>query len=321
MIFSRIAPQAARLSAVILSSVASIPAQEVIKPTTTTTLQTRLPAPASVAARQLSDGRIEVRWTPVEGAVRYQLTRSVPPSGAQVVQPDPVQATYVDADVRVGSTYYYLVAGYGADGTVGLKAGSNPVTATIPVGGATQPQLGSVSAQLLGSNRAHVSWNASAGTSSYAVISRVVMATTGASTFDLARVPLAANTFDDTFSLPPGTQFSYRLRVEGQTTAGVMSNTLTVPAEFVGTPAVGTVATSGVTLKVAAPITLRSGASVGVGASAAGARWLSMNESVATVDASGNVAGRSAGTAQIVALSTEADGTLRVTSVTVTVTA
>lgn len=104
----------------------------------------RLPAPIPVA-RQLADGRIEVRWAAVEGAVKYQITRSVPPSGAMVLsQPDSAATVYVDSDVTAGSTYYYLLSAVNEAGVIGMKRGSPPVTATVSAGGGGLPGSGSV---------------------------------------------------------------------------------------------------------------------------------------------------------------------------------
>ena len=73
-----------RLRAVLALIVALAPARgsaqdPVNKPTAERSPLTRLPAPTSVTARQLADGRIEVRWDAMDGAVKYDLWRSVPP--------------------------------------------------------------------------------------------------------------------------------------------------------------------------------------------------------------------------------------------------
>ena len=117
----------------------------------------RLPAPQKMTAQQRTDGRILVAWSPVEGAVQYRLTRSVPPGGILPVSlPDPSDTQYVDQDVRPGSTYYYAVAAVDQGGSVGLKIGSQPVTATdlTPVPAAPT----GVRAELRGST-ASISWN------------------------------------------------------------------------------------------------------------------------------------------------------------------
>ena len=76
---------------------------QTIKPTAT---QDRLPAPKPTA-RQLPDGRIEVSWPAVEGAAKYQVWRSVPPAPQALLSPDQTSTTYIDSDVKAGSTYYY----------------------------------------------------------------------------------------------------------------------------------------------------------------------------------------------------------------------
>lgn len=137
--------ESARLGALVValftvSPVVTSAAQDpVIKPGTTATLD-RLPVPTSVTARQLADGRIELRWNAVEGAARYEVWRSVPPGAQTVVtRPNPSDTTYIDSDVKVGSTYYYMVAAVSANGAIGLKAGSQPVKATIGVTSSLRP--------------------------------------------------------------------------------------------------------------------------------------------------------------------------------------
>ena len=121
----------------IVSSPQRAAAQDpIIKPTTTTTT-TRLPAPTGVSARQQGDGRILLTWHPVEGAVKYQITRSVPPTAAVVLATAPTDTFFLDSDVKAGSTYYYLVGAYNDAGTLGLRAGSAPVTATMSASGTT----------------------------------------------------------------------------------------------------------------------------------------------------------------------------------------
>jgi hypothetical protein len=99
------------------------------KPTTTTTTYTRLAAPGPVVARQQPDGSILVTWRAIAGAATYQVTRSVPPGSAQVVA-TPTDTSYVDTNVQPGSAYYYVVAAVSDVGAIGLKSGSQPVTAT-----------------------------------------------------------------------------------------------------------------------------------------------------------------------------------------------
>jgi hypothetical protein len=85
-------------------------------------------------ASQQPDGSIRVVWSAVDGAVRYSLTRSVPPAGATLMTlPKSPDTVYVDRDVKSGSTYYYLVAAVNEAGVTGLKVSAPPVTATAPI--------------------------------------------------------------------------------------------------------------------------------------------------------------------------------------------
>jgi hypothetical protein len=79
--------------------------------------------------------------------------------------------------------------------------------------------------------------------------------------------------------------------------------------------------TGSTTLTVAAPSSLTVGATSSL-ASAVGltaARWISLNESVVSVDSAGSVTARAAGTTQVVALSVASDGSVRVVAVPITV--
>lgn len=301
----------------------------VIKPTPVEPLS-RLPAPIPVTARQLPDGRIEVRWPTVDGAVKYQVTRSVPPDPARVLQPDPAVPLYIDSDVTQGRTYYYVVAAYNAQGTLGLKSGSPPVTATLPLGGATADTLGGLPsnfrAELLAPNRVRLTWTSPAlvGTTTYATVERIEVSASGTNVATVGRFALRTASFDDTFNLPGVTQLTYRMKVDGQGATPLHSNTIALTTDTTngtggstGTPSTTTAASfSGTTtLTVAPAISLRVGQTAALTAAGTGARWLSMNETLATVDALGTVTARAAGNAQLVALTGASDGSLRVTTV------
>ena len=89
---------------------------------------TRLPPPRTITARQVGDGKIQVSWSSVPDAVKYQITRSVPPVPQTVLPPIP-DTVYLDQDVQPGSTYYYVVQAIDSSGAPGLKGGTTPVAA------------------------------------------------------------------------------------------------------------------------------------------------------------------------------------------------
>jgi hypothetical protein len=123
--------------------------QDVVKPGTTTTAVQRLPAPKPTA-RQLPNGQIEVSWPAVEGAIKYDMWRSVPPTPQTVIsRPDPSATTYIDTDVRPGSTYYYLVAAVNSSGISGLRAGTMPVTVTASTPAGTPTEVVRITVSVL----------------------------------------------------------------------------------------------------------------------------------------------------------------------------
>ena len=127
-------------SALVLAAAGPLTAQ-VTKPRAP--IIARLPRTMSIAASQQPDGKIRVVWRAVEEAASYKLFRSVPPEGTRAVTlPNPSDTGYVDADVKPGSTYYYVVAAVDENGTEGMRAGSQPVTAKTltPPADTTPPQ-------------------------------------------------------------------------------------------------------------------------------------------------------------------------------------
>jgi hypothetical protein len=127
------------LAVMLLGAAAAAAQDPVIKPsTTTTTTLDRLPGPAKITAVQQADGRIRVAWNAVDGAARYALYRSVPNLGqGYVALPNPSDTAFLDADVKAGFYYYYVVNAVSSTGGVGLKVGSQPVVSTTTVAGGT----------------------------------------------------------------------------------------------------------------------------------------------------------------------------------------
>jgi hypothetical protein len=73
-------------------------------------------------------------------------------------------------------------------------------------------------------------------------------------------------------------------------------------------------------LTAVAAVTLATGATTPLGSTVgSAARWLSLDDAIATVNASGTVTARASGTTQVLAASTTADGSVRVAAIQVTV--
>jgi hypothetical protein len=308
----------------------------VIKPSPTSV--SRLPAPRTVVGRQLPDGRIEVRWARIEGASGYAITRSVPNLGSGRISPDPMDTVYVDYDVRKGYTYYYVVQGIDEGGGVGLKAGSNAVLANVSAD--TPPRVAPTVTAGIRSRTATsldigVSWSPVAGAMSYEVqrLEYRSASPSDSTSPDLTKPPTITNlepttsTSKSIGSMPPAHLAWWSFRITPQFSSGVgapgVSNAIKVgtAVEVVGVASRTAPITGSATFVALNSITLGAGAtqSLAVTAGGAGTRWISMNDSIVTVDAGGSVTGRKSGTTYIVALLAGADGSLRTTVVRVTV--
>lgn len=291
----------------------------------------RLAAPKGVRAVQQPDGRIMVAWSPVAGATAYQVVRSVPPDAAQPISPDPRDTTFLDANVTAGKTYYYLVAAMN-EGTVGLKAGSAPVKA-LRSAGHTPPQPPSrVTAQFNAAQRTIlVQWP------SQSEMQYIVHRNSNSTGWvEMAR-PRQGLLQEDAQSMPPGARVVYRvatLNPFNEVSAPTISNEVVLPAASgstdgsasstgSGTPSSAATGASGtVSVTIGRALTLRPGGTAsasGVIAGFTAAKWVSLSDGIATVDAGGTVSARSAGRAQIVALGQGSDGSVRMAVVEVTV--
>ena len=296
---------------------------QVTKPTRSPT--ERLPAP-QIAAAQQSDGSIRVTWSAVDGATRYTVTRSVPPTpAAAVTLPNPSDTSYVDRDVQPGSTYYYLVGAINEAGMMGLRASAPPVTARHPTDlKPPEPPRNVVAVQRGGI--AEVSWGSSANAARYiAEMSRgATSAGTGWIRLSEPRCCFLGYPLED---IAPGTRVHFRITAEGRTgfhSAPATSNEIVI-SRHVGDTAAGsqpdsgtgggpaadsgTVATTNVRPAVVPPAArLKVGASLDVGKKPVftnlrlqKVRWVSLDDAKATVDARGKVVGRAVGVTYVVA--------------------
>ena len=250
--------------------------------------------------------------------------------------------------MKPGSMYYYVVAGVNETGTVGLRAGTAPVTATAPVTTttttaaptelidintsviATTPltyqlrfplsqyesrveawfyKASASDPTLLDPSTASVQWTATAAPNSPTINYVVPTSTTYPRFVKFRRVR------SNFFSSSGQVSWSNPVLIPAATTpttpssSGTTGTTTSTPA----TPTGSVVAAAAVT--VAAGATLAA-TSITAGS---GSRWMSLNESVATVDASGTITGRTAGTTQVIAVTPASDGSLRVVAIPVTV--
>jgi hypothetical protein len=287
----------------------------------------RLPAPQKMTAQQQPDGKIVVAWSPVEGAVQYRLSRSVPPAGTlPVAPPNPSDTQYVDQDVKPGSTYYYVVAGVDQAGIVGLKVSAPPVTATEMAAPAAPT---GVRAELKGST-ASVSWSFVQGMRYRIERASFTGTSPSAGSWSPLPAPSTCCLLDNLAGVAPGGRVQYRVRAEGATgmlSQPSLSNEIVMSASAPSDSAAGSIG-GGVpsagaetrvrpavvaepsSMKVGDPVLRLGTSSPFAGLQLQSPHWLSLDASVATVDFQGRVRARAAGFTYIVAIGTMSDGSV-----------
>jgi Big-like domain-containing protein len=304
---------------------AAIAQEPVIKPTNPAAgTGPRLPAPSTVMASQQPDGRIRVTWSRVPSATSYAIVRSVPPEAATPITPDVTDTVFIDSDVTLGKTYYYVISGLN-DVTTGLKKGAAPVRAVRSAGApAVVPSPANATAIYdAARNIVYVAWQAPPNVT-FLVEGRQL---TSDSWVSVGSGPAPSITVSNP---PQRTWMVFRvmsLDAVGTRSQPRLSNQVlidsssTAPSSSGGasnmTGATGTVAvTMGSTLSLRVGATASAGSALG---GMTGSRWVSLDEGIATVDGSGTVTARATGRAQILAIGRAADGSVRVTLVQVTV--
>ena len=106
-------------------------------PTSTLTAQT-LSAPSLTA--QAAAGAAELRWDPVDGAVRYELWYWTSEDGWQQIGGDNLTATsYTHTGLEAGTTYHYAVRAVNAADEVSAWSEFVPVTVTAPQSSTATP--------------------------------------------------------------------------------------------------------------------------------------------------------------------------------------
>ncbi|HEU5184802.1 MAG TPA: Ig-like domain-containing protein [Gemmatimonadaceae bacterium] len=282
--------------------------------------------PQNVRAEQRLDGRIRVTWSPVEGATAYSIVRSVPPDPAETIAPNVTDTVFLDSRVSAGKTYYYVVSGK-SDVAAGMRASAPPVRSTITVD-TTGTRYGIAPTNVVARYNAAtrevvITWRGS-GSSTFTIESRQVP---GSSWTYHAR---AYSEMHGVRGLPPGTRWQFRVNGQGPDTAPspwTVSNEVVIDSSSAPpTSPTGPTSTTGpagtVAVTIGSAITMRVGATASAGSALGGAtasRWVSLDEGIATVDASGTVTARTAGRARILAIAAVTDGSVRVTLVQVTV--
>ncbi|MEU8882517.1 fibronectin type III domain-containing protein [Streptomyces hydrogenans] len=93
---------------------------------TTTTPTPTLPAPAGLTVTGTTDTTASLSWTPVPGAVSYDVYRN----GTKVNGAPVTTTAHTDSGLAAGTTYGYAVAAVDASGTTGTRSAAVDATTT-----------------------------------------------------------------------------------------------------------------------------------------------------------------------------------------------
>lgn len=153
------------------------------------------PAPAGLAAAGIQGG-VQLSWSASAGANSYTVKRSDVSGGPYgIAYPGIGAMTFDDLSVTAGGTYYYVVTASNGSGESGT---SNEAVGTVPPPAPANPQAASGDAQ------AFLSWDPSAGATSYAV----ARSTTSGGPYDVV-APLVNGTSYLDVGLANGTRYYY----------------------------------------------------------------------------------------------------------------
>jgi fibronectin type 3 domain-containing protein len=178
-------------------------------------------APTGLAAAP-GNAQVTLTWNASSGATSYHLKRSTA-SGAEMQISAPTSNNFTDTRLTNGTKYFYVVSAVNSDAE---SANSNEVSAT-PTAPAAAPATPTGIAATGGNAQVSLTWNASAGATSYHVKRSII--TGGPFTTTLAS-PTATSYVDTTVT--NGTAYFYV--VSAVNTAGESANSAQVTATPAG---------------------------------------------------------------------------------------
>jgi fibronectin type 3 domain-containing protein len=174
------------------------------------------------------NAQVSLNWNASFGATSYAVKRSTTTGGPYTQISSPSSTSFTDTGLTNGTKYFYVVS---ASNSAGPSANSAEVNAT-PAPAAPAPPTGLAAAA--GNAQITLTWNASAGATSY----RVKRSTTSGAEAQIA-APTSA-TFTDT-ALTNGTKYFYVVSAVNSTAESANSNEVsTTPTAPVAPPAAPT---------------------------------------------------------------------------------
>ena len=124
---------------------------------------TSIPAAPQGLSATAGNAQVSLVWTASTGTTSYYVKRSTVSGGPYTQVATPGGASYVDPGLTNGTKYYYVVSAYNS---AGESANSSEVSAT-PTAPVTVPAAPTGLAATAGNAQVSLSWNASAGATSY----------------------------------------------------------------------------------------------------------------------------------------------------------
>jgi fibronectin type 3 domain-containing protein len=263
-----------------------------------------LAAPAKITAAQEKDGLgISVVWSAVPGAAKYALTRSLNGySDVPVNPPNPSDTSYTDHYTNIGVTYKYTVKAVTASGTAGLSISSPTVAVAEVASSAIIDPATNVILEAYPYNRATIRWTCSKTPGVAYLVEKATVSASGQSPWEnLFTVPGNETCQTGWGPLDPphpaGTRLITRVTATFQaspsnkSTPAVSNEITTYKIEVLSEIDAVKFKMGGTTYIM--PPSYRLGQLTPM-------HWVSLNESVATVDTHGTVTARSTGSAFIV---------------------
>jgi fibronectin type 3 domain-containing protein len=185
----------------------------------TTTQQIFLPPPpGSITARAATNG-IQVSWSLSEGALRYQLQRSLSGTGTFAAITATQSSSFTDANVTPGTAYYYRVL---AEAN-GYTSGPSPVASAVALAADSPPAAPTnLKASVASKTQINLTWRDNATNETSFVVER---SSDGTQFTPMATLPSNSSAYADG-SVAPRRRYYYRVR--SQNAAG--SNCSTVLA-------------------------------------------------------------------------------------------
>jgi glucuronoarabinoxylan endo-1,4-beta-xylanase len=171
---------------------------------------------------------VSLTWSASSGATSYNVKRSTTSGGPYTTIGSPTTANYTDSSVTNGTTYYYVVSAVNSAG----ESGNSAEVKATPIAPPAAPTGLTATA---GNAQVALSWNASAGATSY----NVKRSTTSGSGYSTISSP-ATNSYTDT-AVTNGTPYYYV--VSAVNSGGESGNSAEVKATPNAQPVQGATAT------------------------------------------------------------------------------